>query len=108
MVLYVLCILNYKIVVNFDINFYYPKINNSNNNNDKNNNNNNNDNNSNNSNNKVKTESLRRTRKVLESKLNSGNLFKAINTWALSLFRYSVAFIDWTKKEISEIDRKNS
>ena len=29
---------------------------------------------------KVETEYLRRTRKILESKLNSRNLFKAINT----------------------------
>ena len=48
---------------------------------------------------KVKAEYLRRTRKVLESKLSSGNLFKAINTWAVSLFCYSAAFIDWTKEE---------
>ena len=33
---------------------------------------------------KVETEYLRRTRKILESKLNSGNLFKAINTWQCS------------------------
>ena len=43
---------------------------------------------------KVETEYLRRTRKILESKLNSGNLFKAINTWAVFFFRYSAAFID--------------
>ena len=43
---------------------------------------------------KVKAKYLRRTRKVLESKLDSGNLFKAINTWAVSVFRYSAAFID--------------
>ena len=55
---------------------------------------------------KVKTEYLRRTRKVLESKFNSGNLFKAINTWVVSLFRYSAAFIDWTKDKISEIHRR--
>ena len=55
---------------------------------------------------KVKAEYLRRTRKVLESKLDSGNLFKAINTWAVSEFRYSAAFIDWAKEEISEIDRR--
>ena len=54
---------------------------------------------------KVRAEYLRHTRKVLESKLNSGNLFKAINTWTVSLFCYSAAFIGWTKEEISEIDR---
>ena len=55
---------------------------------------------------KVETEYLRRTRKILESKLNSGNLFKATNTWVVFFFRYSAAFIDWTKEEISEIDRR--
>ena len=55
---------------------------------------------------KVKTQYLRRTRKVLDSKLSSGNLFKAINTWAVPLLRYSTAFIDWTKEGISEIDRR--
>ena len=53
---------------------------------------------------KVKTEYRRCTRKVLESKLNSESLYKAINIWAVSLSRYSAAFIDWTKKEISEIN----
>ena len=55
---------------------------------------------------KVKAEYLRRTRKVLESKLKSGNLFKAISTWGVSLFRYSDAFMDRKKEEISEIDRR--
>ena len=54
---------------------------------------------------KVKAEHLSRTRKVLESKLKSGNLLKAINTWAVSDLHYSSAFIDWSKEEISEIDR---
>ena len=53
---------------------------------------------------RVKTEYHRHMRKVLESKLNGGNIFKAINTWEVSLFGYSAAFIDWTKEKISEID----
>ena len=55
---------------------------------------------------KAKAEYLRRTRKVLESKLKSGNLFKAISTCAVSLFRYSAAFMARKKEEISEIDRR--
>ena len=43
---------------------------------------------------KVKTEYLRRVRKVLETKLNGGNIIKRINTWVVSLLRYSAAFID--------------
>ena len=43
---------------------------------------------------KVKTEYLRRVRKVLETKLNGGNIIKRINTWVVSFLRYSAAFID--------------
>ena len=55
---------------------------------------------------KVSKEYLRRVRKVLESKLNSGNLIKAINTWAVSLFRYTAAIIDWRKEEIMKLDQR--
>ena len=41
---------------------------------------------------KVKKEYYRRVRKVLETKLNSGNVFKGINAWAVSVVRYSAAF----------------
>ena len=37
--------------------------------------------------NKIKKIYLRRTRKQLETKLNSRNLIKGINTWAVSLVR---------------------
>ena len=43
---------------------------------------------------KVKTEYLRRVRKVLETKLNGGNIIRGINIWAVSFLRYSAAFID--------------
>ena len=55
---------------------------------------------------KVSKEYLRRVRKKLESKLNSGNLIKAINTWAVSLFRYTAAIIDWRKEEIMKLDQR--
>ena len=48
----------------------------------------------------VKKEYLRRVRKVLESRLNGGNLIAAINTWAVSLLRYAAGFIDWTHEEL--------
>lgn len=54
----------------------------------------------------ITKEYLRRVRKLLKSKLNGGNVIKAINTWAVSLLRYSAPFVDWTKEELSEIDRK--
>ena len=44
---------------------------------------------------KVSREYLRRLRKVLKSQLNGGNLVQGVNTWAVSLFRYSAAFISW-------------
>ena len=45
--------------------------------------------------NKVKKECYRGVRKKLQRKLNSGNIFKAINTWAVSVVRYSAAFLGW-------------
>ena len=55
---------------------------------------------------KVSKEYFRRLRKVLESKLNGGNLVQGVNTWAVSLLRYSAAFISWRKCELQAIDRK--
>ena len=48
----------------------------------------------------------RRLRKVLKSKLNDGNLVRIVNTWAVSLLRYSAAFVSWRKSELQAIDRK--
>ena len=36
---------------------------------------------------------FRRLRKVLKSKLNGGNLVCGVNTWAVSLLRYSAVFV---------------
>ena len=54
----------------------------------------------------VTKEYERRVRKILETKLNGGNLVKAINTWAIPLLRYSAAFLDWRKSELQDLDRK--
>jgi hypothetical protein len=51
-------------------------------------------------------EYLRRTRLVLQSKLNGRNKIKAINTWAVSLMRYGAGIINWRKDELKTIDRK--
>ena len=56
--------------------------------------------------NKIQKEYLRRSRKLLETKLNSRNLIKGINTWAVSLVRYAGPFPKWTRDEISQIDQK--
>ena len=44
---------------------------------------------------KVFKEYSRRLKKVLKSKLNGGNLVQGANIWAMSLLRYSAAFISW-------------
>ena len=56
--------------------------------------------------NKIQKEYLRRTRKLLETKLNSRNLIKGINTWAVSLVRYSVPFLKWTRDELRQMDQR--
>ena len=48
---------------------------------------------------KIQKEYPRRTRKLLETKLNCRNLIKGINTWAVPLVRYSGPFLKWTQEE---------
>ena len=54
----------------------------------------------------VSKEYIRRIRKILKSKLNGGNLVRGVNTWAVSLLRYSAEFVSWRKSELQAIDRK--
>ena len=54
----------------------------------------------------VSKEYSRRLRNVLKSKLNGGNLVRRVNTWAVSLLRYSAAFVGWRKSELQARDRK--
>ena len=56
---------------------------------------------------KVKKEYLRRTRKLLETKLCSSNLFKGINTWAVPIIRYSGPFLKWTREELRQDGPEN-
>ena len=42
---------------------------------------------------KIQKEYLKRTRKLLETKLFNRNLIKGINTWAVPLVRYSGPFL---------------
>ena len=55
---------------------------------------------------KNQNEYLRRTRKLLETKLNSRNLIKGINTWAVPLVRYSGRFLKWTRDEPKQMDQR--
>ena len=54
----------------------------------------------------MKKEYIRRVKKTLSSKLNAGNIIKAINSWAVSLLRYSGRIVNWTKSELAELDRR--
>ena len=54
----------------------------------------------------VSKEYIRRFRKVLKAKLNSGNLVRGVNTWAVLLLRCSAAFASWKKSELQAIVRK--
>ena len=52
----------------------------------------------------VSKQYIRSIRKVL--KFNGGNLVRGVNTWAVSLLRYSAAFVSWRKSELQALDRK--
>ena len=53
---------------------------------------------------KIKKDSLRRTRKLHETKLYYNNLIKGINTWAVPLVKYSGPFLKWTREELKQMD----
>ena len=55
---------------------------------------------------RIKKEYLRRTRKLLATKLYSRNLIKGINTWVVPLVRYSGHFFKWTREELKEMDQR--
>ena len=55
---------------------------------------------------KIQKEYLRRTRKLLETKLSSRNLIKGINTWAVPLVRYSGPFLKWTREELKQMNQR--
>ena len=54
----------------------------------------------------VSKEYIRRLTKVSKSKLNGGNLVQGVNTWAVSLLRYSAAFSSCRKSGLQAIGRK--
>ena len=53
----------------------------------------------------AKIEYYKQVRKILETKLNGGNIITEINTWAISLLRYS-AFLDWTGAKSEQMIRR--
>ena len=48
-----------------------------------------------------------RLRLILKSKLNGRNKIKAINTWAVAVFRYGAGIIQWKESELKNVDRKS-
>jgi hypothetical protein len=54
----------------------------------------------------VKVEYKRRLVKILKSKLNSGNLIKGINTYAVAVVRYTAGIIKWNEEELEDTDRR--
>ena len=55
---------------------------------------------------KIRSEYVRRVKKILKSHLNSRNVVTAINSRAVSVIRYSAGIIGWTEKELKDLDRK--
>ena len=55
---------------------------------------------------KIQKEYRKRTRKLLETKLNCRNLIKEINTWAVPLVRNSGPFLKWTRDELKQMDQR--
>ena len=55
---------------------------------------------------RIRTSYYDRLKKLLKSKLNAGNLVKAVNCWTVASVRYSAAIVDWTKEELRQFDRK--
>ena len=55
---------------------------------------------------KIKKEYLRRTRKLLETKLFSRNLIKGINTWSVPLVGYFGPFLKRTRNELKQMDQR--
>ena len=55
---------------------------------------------------RLSKEYVRRVKKVIRSKLNGGNMVRVINSWAVSLLRYSGGVVRWTKVELMNLDRK--
>ena len=53
---------------------------------------------------KVKEAYQKRVKLLMKTHRNGKNLFEALITWAISVIRYSAAFLDWMKEETKELD----
>ena len=55
---------------------------------------------------KITREYLRKTIKLLVTKLHRRNLIKGTNTWAVPFVRYSRPFLKWTREELQQMDQR--
>ena len=53
---------------------------------------------------KVGDEYFRRVKLLLKSQLYAGNLIAGINAWAIGIVRYTAGVLEWTKKELKQMD----
>ena len=55
---------------------------------------------------KVRKQYFYGVKKIIKSKINSGNVVTAINIRVVAVIRYSAGLIKWTKDELRTIDTK--
>ena len=55
---------------------------------------------------KISKEHFRRVRKIAQSRLNDGNITKALITWAVSLVWYAGEIVQRRKQELRGLDRR--
>ena len=53
---------------------------------------------------RIRVEYKRRLKLLLKSKLYGGNMVQGINSWGVSIFRYSAGILRWTDKELRDVD----
>ena len=55
---------------------------------------------------KVKSEYIRRIKKLLRSQLNRANVIAGMNAWAVGIIRYGAGVLDRAKEDVKSIDIK--
>ena len=55
---------------------------------------------------KVKSQYIRRVKKLLRSQLDGVNVIVGVNTWTVGIIRYGAGVLDWAKEELKSIDIK--
>ena len=55
---------------------------------------------------KIRTEYLRRVRKLPKSGYYARNVLMGINQWVLCVVRYSTRIVDWNRGDLELLDRK--